>query len=85
MVSRIFAGLTRFSRPGSRRGWHRLRPSARLAVEPPHDDERQDDLPILGLLEVAPENFGNRPDEGGSGESLGFRAVHQSPNVRFLF
>jgi hypothetical protein len=32
-------------------------------VQPAEDRERQDDLPVLGLLVVAPEKVGHRPDE----------------------
>ncbi len=32
-------------------------------VEPPQHGQRQDDLPVLGLLVVAPQQVGNRPDE----------------------
>ena len=35
------------------------------AVEPPEDGERQDDLAVLGLLVIAAEEIGDRPDEGG--------------------
>ena len=33
------------------------------AVEPAEHDERQDDPPVLGLLVVAPQQVGDRPDE----------------------
>ena len=35
------------------------------AVEPAQHDERQDDPPVLGLLVVAPQQVGDRPDEAG--------------------
>ena len=35
------------------------------AVEPSQHGERQDHLAVLGLLVVAPEQVGHRPDEGG--------------------
>ena len=37
------------------------------AVEPAEDDQRQDDPPVLGLLVVAPEQVGDRPDEAARG------------------
>ena len=37
------------------------------AVEPAQHDERQDDPPVLGLLVVAPEQVGDRPDRAGRG------------------
>ena len=41
------------------------------AVEPPEDREREDHLPVVGLLVVAAEEVGHRPDEGGDlGEGL---------------
>ena len=46
-------------------------------VEPSHHDERQDDLAVIGLLEVAPEDLGDRPYERGEGLGLGSRAVHE--------
>ena len=33
------------------------------AIEPPHDDEGQDYFAVFGLLEVAPQDFRNRPSE----------------------
>lgn len=54
------------------------------ALETPQQGEREDDPPILRLLEIATQKFGERPDVGrelgsvgghGSGvRSLGFRA-----------
>jgi len=35
------------------------------AVEPAEHDERQDDLAVLGLLEIAAKRFGDLPNEAG--------------------
>jgi hypothetical protein len=37
------------------------------AVETPQHHEGQDDLAVLGLLEVAAQEFGDGPDEGAEG------------------
>jgi hypothetical protein len=33
------------------------------AIEPPHHDKGEDHLAVFGLLEVAAQDFSNRPDE----------------------
>ena len=49
------------------------------AVEPAQDDERQDDLPVLGLLVVAAQQVGDRPDEAGVVVDCGSDLSHLRP------
>lgn len=46
-------------------GEHGLLGRLQHAIETAQDGERQNDLPVLGLLVIAPEEIGDGPDEGG--------------------
>jgi hypothetical protein len=55
------------------------------AIEPAKHDERQDDLAILGLLEVAAKRLGDLPDEAGKPVGLLCSlVVHTNPAPQAL-